>query len=60
MAAVEAIRAQGRHAAPAMVTVGAEDLGYEVRCYGCGLTARMPHPLPEGKAVLCPDCCKSV
>ncbi len=59
MAAVEAIRAQGRDANPAVVTVNG-DLGYEVRCYSCGLTARMPHPLPEGKAVLCPDCCKSV
>ncbi len=41
------------------VNTAADAKGFEVRCAGCGCTARMPTAPPAGRQVFCPDCQRS-
>jgi hypothetical protein len=41
------------------VTANLEHEGYEVTCIGCGHTAKLRFPLPEGNQALRPDCMRT-
>lgn len=55
----EQARADGIDLDTVFVNTGPEAEGYEVTCNGCGRTAKLPFPVPEGKVALCPDCMRA-
>lgn len=53
------LRTLGLDIDTAMVSVDPGAGGHEISCLGCGATARLPYPLPEGKQAICPACQRS-
>lgn len=44
----------------ALVSTDPQAEGFEISCWNCGSTARVPVELPKGKAAMCPECVRKV
>lgn len=50
------LRGEGEDIKIAAIDTTITEGGYPIECSGCGRTARVPHEVPEGVTVLCPQC----